>query len=290
MYKKLNLIKYFSSLDRLSNLLSTIYSIVMAKRKKYFTFISRFKGVITSVLVIAAVLTFSAVVRAHGGDSSLHHACIGTVNGRVTIVGVNDECGANETAMDWIKNVFAGSGLTIIRDENGATLSADLTYVQKRVSSTCTTGSAIKAIGSDGTVTCETIVPLAGTKAYQVNATDGQTTSSGSYSDMTNGTQQIVLSQKSIVQVIANANAYNSSGSYAAYIRVTYDSGGSDTEIGTQGYTNVTSDSQSITAGGVVTLNSGTYTIALQKKIYPNPSGTATFYQPSMSIVVIPTE
>ncbi|HYT45416.1 MAG TPA: hypothetical protein VEP90_24015 [Methylomirabilota bacterium] len=129
--------------------------------------------------------------------------------------------------------------------------------------------------------------PSAGVQTYQVNATDGQTTTSGSYSNMASGTQSITLATKSLVYVTAHANAYASGGGLYSYIRTVYNNG-ADTEIGTQGYTNATSDGQAITAGGVVTLNAGTYTIAMQKKVYLNPGGTATFYQPGMAIVIIP--
>ncbi len=46
----------------------------------------------------------------------------------------------------------AGTGLSL----SGTTFSANTTYLQRRVSSTCTTGSSISAIAADGTVTCET--------------------------------------------------------------------------------------------------------------------------------------
>ncbi len=246
-----------------------------------------------SILAFAIIISLSlySIVSAHGGDVSLIHACIGDVNGRTTIVGVNDTCGTNETALDWIKNIFTGQGLDINRASDGATLSlADNGVTSGKIAN----GSVTTAKIADGAVTqtklADSLVPLASIQAYQVNPVDGQTTNSNSFVDMTGGTQQIMLSQKSMVQVNAHANAFSSSSAYAAYIRVTYDSGGADTEIGAQGYTNAISDGQSISAGGIVTLNAGTYTIAMQKKTYLNPGGSSTFYQPSMSIVVIPTQ
>jgi hypothetical protein len=127
--------------------------------------------------------------------------------------------------------------------------------------------------------------PSGGIKAHQVNPSSGQTTTSNSYEDMSSGTQSITLGRRSIVKVTAHANAYATSNDWA-YTRVTYDSGGADTVIGTQGYTHVQSDGQSITAGGVVTLDAGTYTIAMQKKRLS--AGTSTYHDPGMSIVIIP--
>lgn len=131
--------------------------------------------------------------------------------------------------------------------------------------------------------------PSAGVRAYQVNATEGQTTSSGSWANMTSGTQSITLAVKSIVKVTAHADVLNSGTSYYAALRTVYNSGGTDTEIGTQGYSTATANGQSITAGGVVTLNPGTYTIALQDSIYLNPGGTGTYHFPSMEILIIPS-
>ena len=49
----------------------------------------------------------------------------------------------------------AGTGLTL----DGSTFAVDAAVVQTRVSATCATGSAIRAIAEDGTVACEATTP-----------------------------------------------------------------------------------------------------------------------------------
>ena len=58
-----------------------------------------------------------------------------------------------------VTNVATGTGLTGGPITSTGTIAADTTFLQRRVASTCTAGSAITAIAADGTVTCGPPVP-----------------------------------------------------------------------------------------------------------------------------------
>lgn len=45
------------------------------------------------------------LVKAHGGDTSLIHACVRTNNGTIRIVGANEACQNNESPLDWSQSV-----------------------------------------------------------------------------------------------------------------------------------------------------------------------------------------
>lgn len=138
-------------------------------------------GILSLVIVTILTLKFSNVVLAafaSWGDASLVHGCKGP-RGQITIVDSTESCGSGETPVTWLKDVDAGSGLSISRSSSGATLSL--------------------ASGS---------VSTSSFQGFQVNPTDAQTTTSASYEDMASGTQSITLSQRSIVQVNAHANAF----------------------------------------------------------------------------------
>ncbi|HNT78133.1 MAG TPA: pectinesterase family protein [Anaerolineae bacterium] len=65
--------------------------------------------------------------------------------------GVSDKPDGFDDGTDDNTTYTAGTGLSL----SGTQFSADPAYIQRRVSSTCTAGSSIRAIAADGTVTCE---------------------------------------------------------------------------------------------------------------------------------------
>ena len=63
---------------------------------------------------------------------------------------VDNDSGGDITA------VTAGGGLTGGGTSGAVTLSADTTYLQRRITGSCSAGSWVRAVNADGTVTCET--------------------------------------------------------------------------------------------------------------------------------------
>ncbi len=72
--------------------------------------------------------------------------------------GSNQVAQGNHTHTGYgdITSVAAGTGLSGGGTSGAVTVNADTSYLQRRVGSSCTAGSSIRAIAADGTVTCET--------------------------------------------------------------------------------------------------------------------------------------
>jgi len=86
-------------------------------------------------------------------------------------------CGTDETgAGGGITQLSQGTGITLSPNPITATgtISANTTYLQRRVSATCASNQAIRVINADGTVTCVNLPPSAictwGSKTYSTGA------------------------------------------------------------------------------------------------------------------------
>ena len=107
-------------------------------------------------------------------------------DGSVTCQSVSGAGGGDITA------VYAGTGLLGGSETGDATLSADPGYLQRRVSSSCAAGNAIRVINADGTVSCESDdnttysagpgLTLSGTQ-FSVNFAGGGSASTASRTD-----------------------------------------------------------------------------------------------------------
>lgn len=88
-------------------------------------------GLVIGIFTILSI-TF---VSAHGGDTSLVHACIrnntllpGAAN--VRIVGENVECNNNETAVDWPKTSSSGGSSLVVLDSQALEVGKLLDYLR----------------------------------------------------------------------------------------------------------------------------------------------------------------
>lgn len=93
----------------------------MARSHKFYFLTSL---ILTPIFLFFFVTSIMPVQASFGswGDTSLVHGCKDG-RGRLTVVDSTGSCNQNETQTTWLKDVDAGSGLSISRSSTGATLS-----------------------------------------------------------------------------------------------------------------------------------------------------------------------
>lgn len=101
--------------------------------KIHMSNIKNFLFIIAAFFAGSVVSLTTTLALAHGGDTSLIHSCYKNSTGVVRIIGINDSCGRNETALDWNKEGLPGtgayvnlSGINFFNSETGT--SADFRY------------------------------------------------------------------------------------------------------------------------------------------------------------------
>ena len=100
-------------------------------------------------LVVTGDLSFDGELKPDGSTCS---------NGQILKKTGTDnwDCADDDTGGGGdITSVIAGTGLSDGGTSGDVTLNADTSYLQRRVSSTCTAGSSIREIKEDGTVVCD---------------------------------------------------------------------------------------------------------------------------------------
>ncbi|BAO45648.1 S-layer homology domain-containing protein [Thiolapillus brandeum] len=122
-------------------------------------------------------------------------------------------CEADDNAGGDITAVNVGAGLSGGGASGDVTLSADTTYLQRRVSSSCTAGSSIRAIAADGTVTCETDDD-AGGDITAVNAGTGLSGGGGTGDVSLNVAVPLALSGAASGGILKGTNTDTGSSSY----------------------------------------------------------------------------
>ena len=86
-----------------------------------------------------------------------------------------DLLGYFKPATGFVSNVATGTGLTGGPITSTGTISADTTYLQRRVSGNCPAGSNVQAVAADGTVTCQNLTTNATSAASATTATSATT-------------------------------------------------------------------------------------------------------------------
>ena len=108
---------------------------------------------ITSAMIVNGTITASDI-----NTTSIQRRVTGNcaAGQSIRVINADGTVTCEDVGTGDITGVTAGTGLAGGGLDGGVTLSADTTYLQRRVSGTCAAGSSIRVINVDGTVSCET--------------------------------------------------------------------------------------------------------------------------------------
>jgi hypothetical protein len=75
--------------------------------------VTQFTGSIRARVLVVLAVGFAALgvvtfASAHGGNTNLIHSCVNDNSGTIQIVGADEECGNNESALDWNQTGIQG--------------------------------------------------------------------------------------------------------------------------------------------------------------------------------------
>ena len=120
-----------------------------------------------------------------------------------------------------ITGITAGTGLTGGGTSGDVDLSADTAYLQRRVSQSCTAGSAIKEIAADGTVICE-VISSSGVERYQAvgSAMIPSGSQVGNWMDVPSATITRTFNVTGLWKVSYTGSILMAAGDGTAYVRI----------------------------------------------------------------------